>query len=111
METKNGNMMNAVYISQINCITPLGFDVQTNIEAVLEGKSAIVKSDKYPLFPDVLLGEISDEEINIRFEKISTESNFSRLEKLMILALYPILKDKNIDRKSTRLNSSHVKIS
>src|SRR5690606_2365868 len=106
METKNGNMMNAVYISQINCITPLGFDVQTNIEAVLEGKSAIVKSDKYPLFPDVLLGEISDEEINIRFEKISTESNFSRLEKLMILALYPIIKDKNITEKTVLVLST-----
>lgn len=99
-------MENAVYISETNCITPLGFDVQSNIDAVLNGKSGISVSDKYPMFPNVLLGEISDEEINRRFSAISSDTNFTRLEKLLILVLYPIVKGKKITDKSVLVLST-----
>lgn len=99
-------MENAVYISETNCITPLGFDVQSNIDAVLNGKSGISVSDKYPMFPNVLLGEISDEEINRRFSAISTNENYTRLEKLLILVLYPIVKGKKITDKSVLVLST-----
>src|SRR5690554_3428846 len=99
-------MENTVYISQTNCITPLGFDVQSNIDAVLNGKSGISVSDKYPMFPNVLLGEISDEEINRRFSEISTNDTFTRLEKLLILVLYPIIKEKKITEKSALVLST-----
>lgn len=99
-------MENAVYISETNCITPLGFDVQSNIDAVLNGKSGISVSDKYPMFPNVLLGEISDEEINRRFSEISSDTNFTRLEKLLILVLYPIVKGKKITDKSVLVLST-----
>lgn len=99
-------MENAVYISETNCITPLGFDVQSNIDAVLNGKSGISVSDKYPMFPNVLLGEISDEEINRRFSAISSDTDFTRLEKLLILVLYPIVKGKKITDKSVLVLST-----
>src|SRR5690606_933017 len=99
-------MENAVYISETNCITPLGFDVQSNIDAVLNGKSGISVSDKYPMFPNVLLGEISDEEINRRFSAISSDTNYTRLEKLLILVLYPIVKGKKITDKSVLVLST-----
>lgn len=99
-------MEDAVYISETNCITPLGFDVQSNIDAVLKGKSGISVSDKYPMFSNVLLGEISDEELNRRFSAISSDTNFTRLEKLLILVLYPIVKGKKITDKSVLVLST-----
>lgn len=99
-------MENTVYISQTNCITPLGFDVQSNIDAVLNGKSGISVSDKYPMFLNVLLGEIADEEINQRFSEISTNDTFTRLEKLLILVLYPIIKGKKLTDKSVLVLST-----
>ncbi|WP_243389333.1 beta-ketoacyl-[acyl-carrier-protein] synthase family protein [Avrilella dinanensis] len=108
METKNGNILidKSIYISETNCITPLGFDVQSNIDSVLNGKSGISVSDKYPMFPKVLLGEIFDEELNRRFSEISSDSNFTRLEKLLILVLYPIVKGKKITEKSVLVLST-----
>lgn len=99
-------MDNAVYILQTNCITPLGFDLKSNIDAVLSKKSAIRTSDKYPMFPNVLLGEITDEEINLKFSEICSDSNFTRLEKLLILVLYPIIKNKKITNKSVLVLST-----
>jgi len=99
-------MGNAVYISQTNCITPLGFDLKSNIDAVLNGKSAIQASDKYEMFPNVLLGEILDEEINRKFSALSIDYQFTRLEKLLILVLYPIIKDKKITEKSVLVLST-----
>src|SRR5690606_9667716 len=99
-------MENTVYISQTNCITPLGFDVQSNIDAVLNGKSGISVSDKYPMFPNVLLGEIADEEINRRFSILSNDNQYTRLEKLLILVLYPIVKGKKLTEKSVLVLST-----
>lgn len=97
---------NSVYISQTNCITPLGFDVASNFEAVLAGKSAIKLSENYPMFDAVPLGEISNDEINHRFTEISPSQDYSRLEKLLILALYPIIKEKKITDKSILILST-----
>ena len=32
-------MSKNVYITVVNCVTPLGFDVQSNVVAMLEGRS------------------------------------------------------------------------
>ena len=99
-------MDNAVYILQTNCITPLGFDLKSNIDAVLSKKSAIRTSDKYPMFPNVLLGEITDEETNRRFSILSNDNQYTRLEKLLILVLYPIVKGKKLTEKSALVLST-----
>ena len=99
-------MNQPVYISETNCITPLGFDVESNIDAVLNKKSGVSVSDKYPMFPNVLLGEISDTEIKQRFSEISKDDTFTRLEKLLILVLHPIIKEKNISDKSVLVLST-----
>lgn len=99
-------MNSPIYISETNCITPLGFGIQPNIDAVLNGKSGISVSENYPMFPNVLLGEIADEELNPKFSDISSDSDFTRLEKLLILVLYPIIKDKKITEKSVLILST-----
>lgn len=94
-------MLKEIYITQTNCITPLGFDVESNIEAILRGDSGIQLHNDISLMPVPFYGSvINDEKINSAFSKISTETKYSRLEKMMILALEPIIKNSEIELNS-----------
>jgi len=94
-------MIREVYINQTNCITPLGFDVASNIEAILRGDSGIQLHQDIAAMPSPFYASvIADEKINSAFEKISTDTKCSRLEKMMILALEPIIKNSGLDLNS-----------
>ncbi|WP_433765077.1 beta-ketoacyl synthase N-terminal-like domain-containing protein [Flavobacterium ginsenosidimutans] len=94
-------MLREIYINETNCITPLGFDVESNIEAILRGESGIQLHNDVSLMPNPFYASIiSDEKINSAFAKISTETKYSRLEKMMILALEPIIKNSNVELNS-----------
>ncbi|OXB01313.1 beta-ketoacyl synthase [Flavobacterium oncorhynchi] len=94
-------MLKEIYITQTNCITPLGFDVESNVEAILRGDSGIQLHNDISLMPNPFYASIiSDEKINSAFSKISTETKYSRLEKMMILALEPIIKNSEIEFNS-----------
>lgn len=94
-------MLREIYITETNCITPLGFDVESNIEAILRGDSGIQLQNDISLMPNPFYASIiSDEKINSAFAKISTETQYSRLEKLMILALDPIIKNAGVEFNS-----------
>ena len=94
-------MLKEIYITQTNCITPLGFDVEANIEAILRGDSGIQLHNDISLMPNPFYASIiSDEKINSAFAKFSTETKYSRLEKIMILALEPIIKNAEIEFNS-----------
>ena len=90
-------MLREIYINETNCITPLGFDVESNISAILNGDSGIQLHNDVSLMPNPFYASIiSDEKINSAFSKISTETKYSRLEKMMILALEPIIKNSGV---------------
>ncbi|MDR7208591.1 beta-ketoacyl synthase N-terminal-like domain-containing protein [Flavobacterium piscis] len=94
-------MTREVFINETNCITPLGFDVDSNIEAILRGDSGIQLHNDISLMPIPFYGSvISNEKINSTFEKISTETKYTRLEKMMILALEPIIKSSGVELNS-----------
>jgi 3-oxoacyl-[acyl-carrier-protein] synthase-1 len=94
-------MLREVYITETNCITPLGFDVESNIEAILRGESGIQLHEDTSLMPIPFYAAIiSDEKINSAFAKISTDTKYSRLEKMMILALEPIIKNSEVELNS-----------
>ncbi|MWB93872.1 beta-ketoacyl synthase [Flavobacterium sp. GA093] len=94
-------MTKEIYITQTNCITPLGFDVQSNIDAILRGESGIQLHENTSLMPAPFYAAIiSEEKIDNAFAKISTATKYSRLEKMMILALEPIIKKAEIDLDS-----------
>lgn len=94
-------MRRAVYINQTNCITPLGFDVPSNIEAIVCGESGIQLHEDVSLMPNPFYASIINEEkLNTAFAKISFKTNYSRLEKMMILALEPIIKNSEVDLNS-----------
>jgi 3-oxoacyl-[acyl-carrier-protein] synthase-1 len=94
-------MTKAVYITQTNCITPLGFNVSSNIEAILNGESGIQLHEDVSLMPIPFYASIiKEEKLNTAFAKVSSKTNYSRLEKMMILALEPIIKNSKIDLDS-----------
>jgi len=94
-------MTREVYINETNCITPLGFDVDSNIEAILRGDSGIQLHQDISLMPNPFYASvIADEKINSAFEKISTVTKYSRLEKMMILALEPMIKNSGVELNS-----------
>ncbi|MBF4492377.1 beta-ketoacyl synthase [Flavobacterium sp. MR2016-29] len=94
-------MLREIYITETNCITPLGFDVQSNIEAILRSDSGIQLHQDISLMPNPFYASIiSDEKINSAFAKISTETKYSRLEKMMILALERMIKNSGIELNS-----------
>ncbi|MFH6934033.1 beta-ketoacyl-[acyl-carrier-protein] synthase family protein [Flavobacterium sp. FlaQc-30] len=94
-------MLKEIYITETNCITPLGFDVESNVEAILRGDSGIQLHNDISLMPNPFYASIiSDEKINSAFAKFSTETKYSRLEKIMILALEPIIKNAEIEFNS-----------
>jgi 3-oxoacyl-[acyl-carrier-protein] synthase-1 len=94
-------MTREVYITEINCITPIGFDVATNIKNIIGGDSGIqlhqnTELMKMPFYASI----INDEAINSAFAKIPTADNYTRLEKMMILALQPIVKKSELDERT-----------
>ncbi|MFH7003372.1 beta-ketoacyl-[acyl-carrier-protein] synthase family protein [Flavobacterium bizetiae] len=94
-------MIREVYITETNCITPLGFDVQSNIEAIVRGDSGIQLHEDVTLMPNPFYASIiDDEKINSAFAKISAETKYTRLEKMMILALEPIIKNSGVELNS-----------
>ena len=91
-------MIREVFITETNCITPLGFTLETNIQNIENGLSGIrlhenLEMMKTPFYASI----IDDESINSAFAKVSTSDGFTRLEKMMILALKPIVENSKLD--------------
>ncbi|WP_166921480.1 beta-ketoacyl-[acyl-carrier-protein] synthase family protein [Flavobacterium poyangense] len=94
-------MLKEIYITETNCITPLGFDVESNIDAILRGDTGIQLHNDVSLMPNAFYASIiNNEKINTAFAKISSETHYSRLEKMMILALEPIIKNSGVELNS-----------
>jgi 3-oxoacyl-[acyl-carrier-protein] synthase-1 len=86
-------MLQEVYITETNCITPIGFDVATNIKNIGDEVSGIQLHDnallmKAPFYASI----INDADLDLAFAKVTPATDYSRLEKMMILALEPIIK-------------------
>ncbi len=90
-------MIKEVYITDSNCITPIGFDVATNIKNIESAVSGIQLHDnsllmKIPFYASI----VDNEQLDLAFAKITQSVNYSRLEKMMILALEPIIQNANL---------------
>jgi 3-oxoacyl-[acyl-carrier-protein] synthase-1 len=110
METKSRNdelMNKKVYITATNCITPLGFDVQSNINAMLEGNSAIQYHDDLMLLDQPFCSAIiDDKKLTNAFELIDKSKAYSRLEKMLILALNSIVNRSEITSRTAFILST-----
>ena len=100
-------MNKKVYITATNCITPLGFDVQSNINAMLEGNSAIQYHDDLMLLDQPFCSAIiDDKKLTNAFELIDKSQGYSRLEKMLILALNSIVNRSEITSRTAFILST-----
>lgn len=88
--------LKSVFINATNCITPLGLDVETNIRNISKGISGIrlhknVAYAEQPFYASIIEKDI----IEKAFSSISSSEEYTRLEKMMILALMPVIKKTN----------------
>lgn len=91
-------MIREVFITETNCITPIGFDVATNVKNIDGGISGIQLHQNSGLMKDPFYASvIDDEKLNTAFAKITQVQNYTRLEKMMILALQPIVEKSKLD--------------
>lgn len=94
-------MIREVYITETNCITPIGFDVTTNIKNIIGSVSGIQLHQNTDLMKTSFYASIiKNEAINSAFAKISSAENYTRLEKMMILALQPIVEKSNLNERT-----------
>ena len=107
-------MMKEIYITDYNCVTPLGFDVESNWKALLEGKSGVALHKVIETSKEVLddnkkqiieteknhdaffVSKIDSEKLEEEFNKLfdsaqSDNQNFTRLEKMFLLSLKPLV--------------------
>lgn len=90
-------MTREIFITETNCITPIGFDVATNIKNIIDGVSGILLHQNTALMKTPFYASIvNNKDLNEAFAKITSAENYTRLEKMMILALQPIIEKSNI---------------
>ncbi len=81
-----------VYIAQTNCITPLGFTVESNVHAMEAGKTGISHHENADLSPEPFYAAIiNDKVLDKAFAQISG-ADYTKLEKILLLALEPVVK-------------------
>lgn len=85
-----------IYITHTNCITPLGFDVDSNIEAIANGITGISKQENSMLPIPFYAGVVNNDKLEAAFAVISNNQSYTRLEKMILLALYPVFQKSGV---------------
>ncbi|MCW3160995.1 beta-ketoacyl synthase N-terminal-like domain-containing protein [Chryseobacterium oryctis] len=89
-------MKKEIYITDYNCVTPLGFDVSSNWNAILEGKSGValhkIIENQEAFYVSMIDSEKLNEEFNRFFDSAQNDiTDFTRLEKMFLLSLKPLV--------------------
>jgi len=99
-------MTKEVYITDYNCVTPLGFDVLSNWNALLEGKSGValhkIIENQEPFYASMINSEKLNEEFNKNFDN----QDFTRLEKMFLLSLKPLVEKHNVSEETAFILST-----
>ncbi|OJX30260.1 MAG: beta-ketoacyl synthase [Chryseobacterium sp. 36-9] len=112
-------MRKEIYITDYNCVTPLGFDVSSNWNALLEGKSGValhkIIENQEPFYASMIDSEKLNEEFNRFFDSAqkseirhlaNDSTEFTRLEKMFLLSLKPLVEKHQISDETAFILSS-----
>jgi 3-oxoacyl-[acyl-carrier-protein] synthase-1 len=99
-------MQKEVFITQSNCITPLGFDTVSNMEALSKGLSGIQLHENGMMGNPFYSAIINTEALNTAFAEIGDNNNFTKLEKMLLLALAPLVDKQKITSRTALLLST-----
>lgn len=112
-------MKKEVYITDYNCVTPLGFDVSSNWNALVEGKSGVglhkIIENQEPFYASMIDSEKLDNEFNRFFDSTQKSEirrlandnvSFTRLEKMLLLSLKPLVEKHSISEETAFILST-----
>ncbi|MNU12972.1 3-oxoacyl-[acyl-carrier-protein] synthase 2 [compost metagenome] len=102
-------MMKEIYITDYNCITPLGFDVESNWKALLEGKSGVALHQVSDNLGAFFVSKIDSEKLEEEFKRFfdsAQNDNFTRLEKMFLLSLKPLVERHHISDETAFILST-----
>ncbi|KUJ54686.1 beta-ketoacyl synthase N-terminal-like domain-containing protein [Chryseobacterium aquaticum] len=99
-------MMKEIYITDYNCVTPLGFDVESNWKALLEGKSGVVLHKITENHEAFFVSKIDDEKLENEFKNNFDNQDFTRLEKMFLLSLKPLIEKHQISDETAFILST-----
>ena len=102
-------MMKEIYITDYNCVTPLGFDVESNWKALLDGKSGVTLHQVSDNLEAFFVSKIDSEKLEIEFNKLfnsAQNDNFTRLEKMFLLSLKPLIERHQISDETAFILST-----
>lgn len=102
-------MKKEIYITDYNCVTPLGFDVKSNWNALLAGKSGVTLHKIIENQDAFYASCINSEKLDEAFDKFFTENNtksFTRLEKMLLISMKPLVEKHNITEETAFILST-----
>ena len=102
-------MNREIYITDYNCVTPLGFDVESNWKALLEGKSGVALHKVIDNHDAFFVSKIDSEKLEIEFNRFfdsAQNDNFTRLEKMFLLSLKPLVERHNVTEQTAFILST-----
>lgn len=104
-------MRKEVYITDYNCVTPLGTNVSSNWNALLKSESGValhkIIENQEAFFASKINSEKLEEEFN-RFFSYTQKDNrdFTRLEKMFLLCLKPLVEKHEITEETAFILST-----
>ncbi|MBP6576685.1 MAG: beta-ketoacyl synthase [Chryseobacterium sp.] len=102
-------MNKEIYITDYNCVTPLGFDVESNWKALLEGKSGVALHKIIDNQEAFFVSKIDSDKLEEEFSKLfdfAQSDNFTRLEKMFLLSLKPLVERHQISDETAFILST-----
>jgi 3-oxoacyl-(acyl-carrier-protein) synthase len=99
-------MKREVYITDHNCVTPLGFDVSSNWNALLHGQSGVAKHKIIENLDAFYASAIDHEKLEEEFNRNFERQDFTRLEKMFLLSLKPLVEKHTISKDTAFILST-----
>lgn len=104
-------MRKEIYITDYSCVTPLGFNVDTNWKALLEGQSGVdlhkIIDNQDALYASMIDSEKLNEEFDRFFDSAQNDiPNFTRLEKMLLLSIKPLVEQHTISEDTAFILST-----
>lgn len=86
-------MRKEIYITDYNCVTPLGFNADSNWNALLEGQSGVALHKIIDNQDAFYASMIDSDKLNEEFNRVFTQhtNDYTRLEKMLLLSLQPLV--------------------
>lgn len=97
-------MKKEIYITDYQCVTPLGFDSASTWKQVLKNKSGVAEHNY--LGQSFFVSKVNDEELYKLFSIKIKNYEATRLEKMLILCLHSLVKAHAVSEKSALVLST-----